>query len=330
MFALRWWVAVHRVAHRQTSAPLPRRQDLVLPSTRLPELDLVPGVGSSATRHSRGVPTVGVVTETVHHSTLDQAALNQALSALDNAVNLRDVGGLACYDGGATRHRVLLRSGTLRLLTEGDAQALTEVFDVRTVVDLRTARELAVDGPSALARAGIATLHLPLIREDRLALPEADGDDDTTSALHHTYQAYLDLRGHHIATTARLIADSPGTTLVHCAAGKDRTGVTVAVLLDAVGVERTAVLADYVATNNRIEHIVATLGAMYGYQREIDGVDVSAHLAQPAALTAVLDRLDDEYAGAAGWLRSHGLDDATLTALRRRLIRPTAGGLGGL
>src|SRR4051795_7829215 len=80
-----------------------------------------------------------------------------------------------CRGGGSTRHGVLLRSGTLRLLTEADADVLTTVLDVGTVVDLRTARELAVDGPSVLARAGAATVHLPLplARDNRPALPES-------------------------------------------------------------------------------------------------------------------------------------------------------------
>jgi protein-tyrosine phosphatase len=151
--------------------------------------------------------------------------------SIGNAVNLRDTGGLACRDGATTRHRALLRSGTLRQLTAGDAVTLIEVCGVRTVLDLRTARELASEGPSALARAGLATVHLPLIRDDQLALPEAEDQADVTAALRRAYQSYLDDRGHHIATAARLVAASAGATLVHCAAGKDRTGVTVALLL---------------------------------------------------------------------------------------------------
>ena len=92
---------------------------------------------------------------------------------IDGALNLRDVGGLPCRGGGGcTRHGVLLRSGSLRLLTGADAQALMAVLEVATVVDLRTAHELAADGPSVLARAGVATVHLPLSGEDRPAFPE--------------------------------------------------------------------------------------------------------------------------------------------------------------
>jgi hypothetical protein len=83
--------------------------------------------------------------------------------------------------------------------------------------------------------------------------------------LRRVYRAYLDERGHHLVTLARLVASSTIATLVHCAAGKDRTGVAVAMLLDAVGVERSAVVADYTATNDVLEHVVRTLAVAYGH-----------------------------------------------------------------
>ena len=238
---------------------------------------------------------------------------------MDNALNLRDVGGLACRGGGSTRHLVLLRSGSLRLLTPDDARVLLSVCGVGVVVDLRTAREAAAAGPSALAQAGVATLHLPLMDDEGLALPEANGDP--VAALRRAYQGYLDERGHHIATLARVVAGSTTATLVHCAAGKDRTGVAVAMLLDAVGVERAAVVADYTATNDVIEHIVRTLAATYGYTREIEGVDMAAHRARPAVLTELLERVDADHGGTAEWLRQRGVTATELAALRHRLVR---------
>jgi protein-tyrosine phosphatase len=241
--------------------------------------------------------------------------------SLDTAINLRDVGGLPCRGGGSTRHLVLLRSGSLRLLTATDARVLMSVCGVGVVVDLRTARELAVDGPSALARAGVATLHLPLGREDRAVLPGAADGADPAAALRRAYREYLDERGHHVAMLARTIAGSTGATLVHCAAGKDRTGVAVGVVLDAVGVERSAVVADYTATNDVIEEVVRTLAAAHGRTREIEGVDPAAYLARPAVLTELLERLDDDHGGAAAWLLDRGLAPSELAALRRRLVR---------
>jgi protein tyrosine/serine phosphatase len=193
------------------------------------------------------------------------------------------------------------------------------------VVDLRTPEELAVDGPSNLAKAGVATAHLPLISDVDDAVLKAQGDTDAVRVLADAYQAFLDQRGEHLVTAARLVAwTGSGSVLVHCAAGKDRTGVTIAVLLDAVGVERAAVLADYDATNEVIADVLASLVAALGDESMISRVPLAMKRAQPDALRAVLDRMDRDYGGAAGWLRSHGFDDTELDLLRHRLVERPA------
>ena len=246
--------------------------------------------------------------------------MNGTRLSLENAVNLRDVGGLPCRGGGSTRHLALLRSGSLRLLSAADARVLMSVCGVEVVADLRTARELAVDGPSALARAGVATIHLPLAREDRPPLPEGTASDPV-GAMQEAYRDYLDERGHHLVTLARTVAGSGGATLVHCAAGKDRAGVAVGVVLDAVGVERSAVVGDYAATNAALEDVLRVLGATPGFAAVLESADPSVHLARPAVLTALLEQLDDEHGGAAPWLLDRGLRPLELAALRRRLVR---------
>jgi protein tyrosine/serine phosphatase len=243
---------------------------------------------------------------------------------LGNALNLRDLGGLPCAGGGRVRSRVLLRGGSLSHLTSEDAGVLVAHHGVDTVLDLRTAAEIGMERPSALARAGVATAHLPLLTEERFALPEAAvrPDDDVTAVLAGAYRGYLDERGRHVVTAARLVATGDGATVVHCAAGKDRTGVLVAVLLDAVGVDRDAVLDDYEATNERIEQIVARLSVSPVHAAQIASVPLDRHRARPEAMAAVLDGLDEQHGGAAGWLRAHGLDDDTLASLRARLVGP--------
>jgi protein tyrosine/serine phosphatase len=219
----------------------------------------------------------------------------------------------------------LLRSGSLRQLSPADAATLVGEFGLRTVVDLRTPDELAVDGPSNLAKAGVATAHLPLISDVDDAVLKAQGDTDAVRVLADAYQAFLDQRGEHLVTAARLVAwTGSGSVLVHCAAGKDRTGVTIAVLLDAVGVERAAVLADYDATNEVIADVLASLVAALGDESMISRVPLAMKRAQPDALRAVLDRMDRDYGGAAGWLRSHGFDDTELDLLRHRLVERPA------
>jgi protein-tyrosine phosphatase len=239
--------------------------------------------------------------------------------ALEGLDNVRDVGGLPLRGGGTTRSGVLLRSASLRHCTAADVEHLVDRFGLRLVLDLRTRREIDRDGPSALATAGVETLELSFIPEEGRELPETEDDVDP---LVHIYLGYLRNRaGNVVAAVRRLAAADAGPALAHCAAGKDRTGVLVALVLDAVGVERDAVVADYALSAERVEALFRRWTAASG---EPMPADLTPHLPRAEAMAAVLEHLDAEYGtdgagGAAGWLLANGLDEESLTHLRARL-----------
>jgi protein-tyrosine phosphatase len=161
---------------------------------------------------------------------------------LEGIENVRDVGGLPLRDGGSTRPGVLLRSASLEYMTQADVATLVDEFGLTLVLDLRTPREVDRDGPTAVAAAGVETVALNLIGDSRHWLPET-GDD--TDPLVRNYLGYLEDHPQNVVhAVRRLAAPEAGPALVHCAAGKDRTGTVVAMVLDAVGVERDAVVAD--------------------------------------------------------------------------------------
>ncbi len=110
-----------------------------------------------------------------------------------------------------------------------------------------------------------------------------------------------------------------GAVLVHCAAGKDRTGVVVALALDAAGVDRTAIVSDYLATAQRIDAIMARLVSSPTYRSELEGHDPRAHAPVPGTIERVFELLDEAFGGSAAWLSAHGLSDAELERLRRRM-----------
>jgi hypothetical protein len=237
--------------------------------------------------------------------------------ALEGLDNVRDVGGLPLRDGRTTRTGVLLRSASLRHCTPADVTHLVEDFGLRLVLDLRTQREIDRDGPTALAEAGVETVALSFIPEEERELPETEDDVDP---LVRSYLGYLRDRADNVVTAVRRLAEA-GPALVHCAAGKDRTGVLVALVLDAVGVERDAVVADYALSAERIEALFRRWTAASGQPMP---ADLTPHLPRAEAMAAVLAHLDAEYGtdgagGAAGWLRAHGLDEQSLTRLRERL-----------
>lgn len=242
--------------------------------------------------------------------------------ALEGLDNVREVGGLPLRDGGTTWTGVLLRSASLRHCTPADVEHLVDVFGLRLVLDLRTRREIDRDGPTALAAAGVETVALSFIPEEGRELPETQDDVDP---LVRNYLGYLRDRADNVVAAVRRLAAPDGTpALVHCAAGKDRTGVLVALVLDAVGVERDAVVADYALSAERIEAMFRRWTTAAG---EPMPADLTPHLPRAEAMAAVLAHLDAEHGtdgagGAAGWLLAHGLDEDALTSLRVRLTGP--------
>jgi protein-tyrosine phosphatase len=239
--------------------------------------------------------------------------------ALEGLENVRDVGGLPLRDGGRTRQGVLLRSASLHYVTPADVEHLVDVFGLKLVLDLRTRREIDRDGPTAVAGAGVPTVWLCLIAEKEEPLPWTGVDTDP---LLRAYLGYLTDGGANVVTAVRtLAAVDTGPALVHCAAGKDRTGVLVALVLDAVGVQRNAVIADYVLSAEKVESMFRRWTTASGDPMP---TDLTPHLPRAEVIAAVLSRLDAEHGtgdagGAAGWLRANGLDDEVLLELRARL-----------
>ena len=112
--------------------------------------------------------------------------------------------------------------------------------------------------------------------------------------------------------------------LVHCAAGKDRTGTIVAVALDAVGVDRGEILEDYLVTTERIEAIAERLRGSDTYREGLEGQRTQDLAPRRSTMERVLELLDEEFGGSAGYLRRHGLSDAEYASLVARLA-PTGG-----
>lgn len=259
---------------------------------------------------------------------------------LDGAANVRDLGGLPTVDGREVRPGRLIRSDNLQGLSERDVHLLVDELGVRTVADLRTSVEVSAEGPGPLAaRDDVAVENLSLFPEagestDAGAL--ADGDDDAPIVLPWqtrersedgkrrgaagVYLSYLGDRSDSVLATLRLIAHTPGATIVHCAAGKDRTGVVVAIALAEVGVERTAIVEDYALSADRIEAIFARLRASRTYADDLANEPVDKHRPKALTMQHLLEEIDDRYGGVGPWLRGHGWTAEDAAALRRALL----------
>jgi protein-tyrosine phosphatase len=134
------------------------------------------------------------------------------------------------------------------------------------------------------------------------------------------YIGYLEDRPDQVVAALRSIAKSPGAALVHCAAGKDRTGVVVALALTASGVGRDAVIADYAATGERMAAVLDRLRASPTYASDTNSRPDTEHMPRPETMAWFLDQIDASYGGVLAWLKQHGFGAADVAALRAKLL----------
>lgn len=221
--------------------------------------------------------------------------------------NLRDVGGIRTEDGSEILRGRLLRSA---LPTAKDTAPEGIVWPPALVIDLRSDGEYESIHP--LAHSGARIVNLPLLSALR---PDAAPWEDLSGL----YLVLLDHASMYLVELVREVAAANGATLVHCAAGKDRTGVSIALLLRLVGVPREAIVADYLATTAAEQAISARLRRGAGWRHRA-ALPPAFFAVAPDAIEGVLDVWDTHEGGVQGWFRSNGGDDATLERLRRTLI----------
>ncbi|MEU2350407.1 tyrosine-protein phosphatase [Modestobacter sp. NPDC049651] len=264
---------------------------------------------------------------------------------LDGTTNTRDLGGLPTTDGGETVRGRVLRSDNLQTLSAADVARLVDELGLTDVVDLRTTAEILMEGRGPLRDVGTVThRHFTLLPERGLrtdvfaaevdedavraqlpadwvesVLPRQAGADDGETAAVRSYLGYLTDGRDNVLAALRAVTAAEGAVVVHCAAGKDRTGVVSALALAVAGVEREAVIADYAQTAEVIESLMAKLAASPTYAEDAVARDIADHTPRAATMRRVLDLLDERAGGPLGWLDAHGFDADEQAALRARL-----------
>ncbi len=261
---------------------------------------------------------------------------------LEGATNVRDVGGWASADGGRIRTGALYRADRLSNLTPDDQDELAG-RGIRTVVDFRAADEIKRD-PSRLWAGVTNFVSLPIA--ERNVQPTALLDrilagQITSMSEQEMQQVYMNLLLDNAAEFARFVTLAADTDnwpmLYHCTAGKDRTGIATALVMELCGVNRSLVLDEYCVTNEqRSKKRMAELADVF--EREgINMEDVKPLLTAPrAVLAGALATLDAEFgdtafagaklagarfAGAAGFLLTQGeMDPAVADELRINLL----------
>jgi protein-tyrosine phosphatase len=241
---------------------------------------------------------------------------------LPGTYNLRDIGGYRTGDGRVTRWQVLLRADALHNL-DADGQSVLATLGLCTVIDLREQDEFD-RSPDQLGPLNVKTLHHPLF--DR----PTSGIASTAVArrsLAETYLLVVDERADALVGVVRAIAAKDVTpAVVHCTAGKDRTGMVIAVVLSALGVEEDLIVQDFAVTGQLLggafrDEILARTS-----ERGVPLSEIEPMLsADPQLIRSFLDRIREAYGDVEAFLVAHGMTPDELRALRSKLlVHPSA------
>jgi protein-tyrosine phosphatase len=237
---------------------------------------------------------------------------------LDGTFNVRDLGGYPTGDGRQTRWRTVWRADSLHRLPDLAQMALL-AHGIRTVIDLRRPEE-ADEAPNVFrASPRVAYQHCSLLGE--AALREMG-----PRTLEQVYRMILDERQEQVAGVVATLA-APGAlpAVIHCTAGKDRTGLIAALLLGLAGVPAAAIAEDYALTERYLQGAFFEEARRRAAER---GHDWSRYqhllICPPDLMLATLDYLESRHGGIAGYLRAIGLPETTLETLREALVEPAA------
>lgn len=234
---------------------------------------------------------------------------------LQIAHNVRHLGGYQTHDGRETGEDLIRSAGLHRL----SAEALGTLRDrgVRTVVDFRSEAERDRDQTPDLDAYGIRKVLAPVWDKDA-SPPGMAGEFPGYAAV---YPAFLDAGTFAYRTLFETIADSDGGLIFHCAAGKDRTGVATALLLEVAGVPDATILEDY---SQSAELLMPALKEWLPKMAErgiTEDMALKLMASDARDMESTLSVLRERWGSAEGYLRDQaGVGDDVIASVRARMV----------
>ncbi|KPI17984.1 protein tyrosine/serine phosphatase [Actinobacteria bacterium OK074] len=248
--------------------------------------------------------------------------------------NFRDVGGLPTVDGRRVRQGVLFRSGHLAHATAEDAAFLT-TLGLHTIFDFRNTADQRLEGQD-VELPGVRNVNLPLtdpahgaefwtmVRDGEIEqLRGILGDGKAAARMVDSYRTIVTGRTAEHSRVLHALAEDSVPALMHCAAGKDRAGLSIAVTLLAVGVEREAIVADYLESNakHRRYKVRRSGSAASAYTPEVMELLAPLFDARAEYLQAAFDTVEETWGSVDTYLeRGLGVTPEVRERLRERLL----------
>jgi protein tyrosine/serine phosphatase len=241
----------------------------------------------------------------------------------DGCLNVRDLGGLPTQDGGETRFGAVVRADSVRQLSDDGWQALVH-HGVRTVIDLRGDDELAEDPP---AEVPVDVVRVPFMEADGAEWHAVETEvkaavasaPDVPTGTRDVYLIYLEHFRSSVAASVKAVAAAlPGGVVIHCAGGKDRTGLLSAFLLHIAGVDTQEVGADYALSEERLRPRHEAWFAAAQSEEELAWIRRVAQT-PAASMVGVFAELERRHGGVESYLRAGGVTDEELGLVRARL-----------
>ncbi len=248
--------------------------------------------------------------------------MTQALE-WEGCLNVRDLGGLTTEDGRVTKTGRVVRSDNVRRLTDAGWRSLAE-HGITRVVDLRWPEELAEDQPRDV---DVEVVHVSVlgdsVDEKYIETLDAhlDSVDDVADHYAWSYVDFLERYRDRFGLAFAAVADADGAVVVHCAGGKDRTGLVSAVLLRLAGVSLEAIGADYAVSASNLEPRTAEWladapdGLTRARREKLSGTPA-------AGIVRVLEEIELRYGSVAGYLHAAGVSSEQVQRLQERLVAP--------
>jgi len=240
-------------------------------------------------------------------------------TAFEGCFNFRDIGGYPTKEGKKIKKGIYFRTGRQDRMSEKDLAELKDL-KISTQIDLRKPEEILDQGKGPLENMGADYINIPII---------PDGGSDQLSRLvgdtgisGKRYLGYLEFGPESWLKIFEILANKDSLPVVlHCTAGKDRTGVSTAFLLSVLGVDRDLIEADYKLTNLDTERQADFIENSGGFPEGVDREAMILAAGVPEdAMTVFLDGVESRWGSVLGYLEEIGITKNQMNVIRDNFL----------